>query len=215
MRPLICMVTTRQQSSVENDAALVARIGAAVRAGVHLVQIREPEFESRALTRLVEDALLAVRGTSARVIVNDRVDVALATGAHGVHLRGDSVAAPRVRAIAPVPFLIGRSVHSPEEAERVAREGGLDYLIFGTVFSSSSKPGAHTTGLAPLAAACAGIPVPVLAIGGMTPERLGVVAESGAAGFAAINFFADCSLDALPSIVERSARAFDRPRGVP
>lgn len=203
------MVTARHQSSAERDRALVDRIRAAARAGVHLVQIRQPDFEGRPLMRLVENALLAVRGTRARVLVNDRVDVALAAGAHGVHLRGDSVPAPRVRAVAPPAFVIGRSVHSPEEAERVAREGGLDYLICGTVFATSSKPGTQTTGPAPLAAACARVPLPVVAIGGMTPAHLGVVAQSGAAGFAAINLFADCELDALPSVVDRAARAFN------
>jgi thiamine-phosphate diphosphorylase len=209
MMPVICMVTARAPSTPQSDRALVERIGAAARAGVHLVQIREPDFGGCDLRRLVDAAVLAVKGTRARVLVNDRLDVALAAGAHGVHLRSDSVAAPRIRAVAPSAFLIGRSVHSPEEAERVARDGGLDYLIFGTVFSTSSKPGVDATGAGPLAAACAAVPLPVLAIGGMVPERLGTVAESGAAGLAAISLFAEGPPDAFETAVRRIEHAFE------
>jgi thiamine-phosphate pyrophosphorylase len=215
MRPVICMVTARETSTSAGSRALVDRIRAAAHAGVHLVQVRQPDLEGLALTRLVEDAVLAVRGTKTRVIVNDRVDVALSAGAHGVHLRGDSVRAPLVRTICPRAFMIGRSVHSPEEADRVAREGGLDYLVFGTVFSTSSKPGRPPAGPALLADTCSAVALPVLAIGGITPDRLSVVAESGAAGFAAINLFAECALNALPSVVDRAAHAFDTPMGVP
>ena len=214
MSPVICMVTARHRSSPESDRALVDRIDAAARAGVHLVQIRQPDFEGGVLTQLATAAVLAVRGTRARVLVNDRLDVALAAGAHGVHLRGDSMPAARVRAIAPPAFIIGRSVHSPEEAEEAARGGGLDYLIFGTVFSTPSKPGVLSAGAGPLAAVCASVSLPVLAIGGMVPERLGAVAESGAAGFAAIGLFAECELDALSSVVSRAADGFGMGSGV-
>lgn len=209
MPPVICMVTARQRPSRDTDRALVKRVRIAAQSGVHLVQVRQPDYEAGALTRLVEDAVDAVRGTRARVLVNDRVDVALAAGAHGVHLRGDSVPAPRVRAFAPAGFIIGRAVHSAEEARRVAREGGLDYLIFGTVFSTPSKPDERGTGVAPLAAACADIPLPVLAIGGMTADRLGDVARAGATGFAAISLFADCDPSSLASLVDQAAHAFD------
>jgi thiamine-phosphate pyrophosphorylase len=204
------MVTAPQPSTPEGDRALGERIGAAARAGVHLVQIRQRDWEGGALARLVTAAVLAVRGTRARVLVNDRLDVALAAGAHGVHLRGDSIAAPRVRRVTPPGFIVGRSVHSPEEAEEAAHGGGLDYLIFGTVFSTSSKPDARCAGVGPLGAGCARVALPVLAIGGMVPERLGLVAESGAAGFAAIGLFADCALDALPSLITRVTDAFGR-----
>src|SRR5215510_12707756 len=122
------------------EDALVASVEAAARAGIDLVQVRERDLDGGALVRLVARCLDASRHTHTRVLVNDRVDVAMAAGAHGVHLRGDSVPAPRVRAIVPPGFLIGRSIHSREEAARVSVEGGLDYLMFGTVFSTTSKP---------------------------------------------------------------------------
>ena len=208
------MVTARQRSSPDADRSLVQRVRMAARSGVHLVQIRQPDYEACALARLVEQAADAVRGTRARVLVNDRLDIALSGGAHGVHLRGDSIPASRVRAFAPAGFIVGRSVHSPEEARQVAHEGGLDYLIFGTVFSTPSKPDQRGAGVGPLAEACVAIPLPVLAVGGMSEDRLGVVASSGAAGFAAINLFADCDPASLVSIVDRAARAFDTSRDV-
>jgi thiamine-phosphate diphosphorylase len=206
------MVTAPQPSTPDSDRALVDRIGAAARAGVHLVQIRQRDWDGGALAQLVTAAVLAVRGTRARVLVNDRLDVALAAGAHGVHLRGDSISAPRVRRVTPAGFIVGRSVHSPEEAEEVARGGGLDYLIFGTVFSTSSKPDARCAGIGPLSVGSARVTLPVLAIGGMAPERLAVIADSGAAGFAAIGLFADCALEALPSLVGRASDAFGNRR---
>ena len=215
MRPVICLITARCAPSAAATRELVDRIGAAARAGVHLVQIRQPDFEGRTLARLVEDAMRAVRGTRARVVVNDRVDVAQAAGAHGVHLRGCSMPAARVRAIVQPGFLVGRSVHSCDEAAGVVGAGGLDYVIFGTVFATGSKPGAAAVGTPALAAVCAAVPVPVLAVGGMAPERLGEVAAAGAAGFAAIGLFTDCALDAVHTLVEQAVRAFDTPAGVP
>ena len=209
------MVTARQQPAPDSDRVLVDRIGAAARAGVTWCKSGSRDFEGGVLTQLVTAAVLAVRGTRARVLVNDRLDVALAAGAHGVHLRGDSVPARRVRVIAPAGFHHRALRAFGERGGAGGRDGGLDYLIFGTVFSTSSKPGEPGSGPASLAAACAAVPVPVLAIGGMTPDRLGVVASSGAAGFAAIDLFADCDVDSFTSIVGRCTRAFDTSNDVP
>ena len=211
MRPVICMITGSIPADAAAIRALVDRIRGAARAGVHLVQVRQRGFEARALTALVEAALEAVRGTPARVVVNERLDVALAAGAHGVHLRGDSVPGVRVRRVAPPPFLIGRSVHSAAEARRAASGGGLDYLVCGTVFPTQSKPGAAGAGAAALAETCAAVPLPVLAVGGITADRLGDVARAGAAGFAAIGLFGGAGIDALGLAVATAVRAFDTP----
>jgi len=164
-------------------------VAAAARDGVHLVQIRERDLDGGPLTRLVSACVAAVGGTRTRILVNDRLDVALAAGAHGVHLRADSFGASRVRDVAPARFLVGRSVHSGEAAIAAAREGGLDYLIFGTVFETASKPGRAAAGLAGLAAVSRATTLPVLAIGGVTPERIADVMASGASGVAAISMF--------------------------
>jgi thiazole tautomerase (transcriptional regulator TenI) len=214
MRPVICMVTAPIPAASGEDG-LVRRIGAAARAGTQLIQIRQPQLDALALTRLVQRAIQAIAGAAARILVNDRVDVALAAGAHGVHLRGNSMAAARVRTIAPPGFVIGRSVHSVEEALEAERGGGLDYLLFGTVFTSTSKPGSAPAGLEVLARACGAVALPVLAIGGVTSSAMVPVARAGAAGFAAIGLFANVSIDAMLPTIERASSTFDTPGTVP
>ena len=214
MRPVVCMITA-QLSAAAGEGGLVQRIGAAARAGTHIIHIRQPQLEGLALTRLVQRALGAIDGAAARILVNDRLDVALAAGAHGVHLRGNSMAAARVRTIAPPGFVIGRSVHSVDEALEAERDGGLDYLLFGTVFASTSKPGAAPAGLEGLARACGAVALPVLAIGGMTASTVAPVARAGAAGFAAIGLFANVAIDAMLPAIERARSTFDTPGSVP
>ena len=215
MGPVICVITPPRPAGAASMRELLDRIGAAARAGVHLVQIRQPDWNGGALAALTEHSVVAVRGTRARVLVNDRLDAALAAGAHGGHLPGGSMPASRVRAAAPPGFLIGRSVHAAGEAVAAARDGGVDYLILGTVFATASKPDAATAGTSGLTGVCAAVPVPVLAVGGITLERLGGVAAAGAAGFAAVRLFAEGRVDELQTIVERAVLAFDTSAGVP
>jgi thiamine-phosphate diphosphorylase len=130
--------------------------------------------------------LSALGGTATRVVVNDRLDVALASGAAGVHLREVSVPVSRVRVVAPAGFLVGRSVHRPEDAA----SWDADYVVFGTVFPSRSKAADEAiAGLDGLQRALTGSRVPVLAIGGIGRAELGAVAKAGAAGVAAIDLF--------------------------
>ena len=175
------------------EARLLDAVSAAASAGVDLIQIREHDLDGGRLLRLVRDAVSRVAGTPARVIVNDRVDIAMAAGAAGVHLRGDSMPAARVRTIAP-SLTIGRSVHTEEEASAAASQGGCDYLLAGTLFPTPSKPEAHVLlGLQGLRRMCAAVPVPVLAVGGITRDRAAEVARTGAAGVAGIRLFSDPS----------------------
>ena len=190
MRPIVCMITDRRRVT-GGDEGLVQRVASAAAEGVDLVQVRERDMEARDLGRLVSRCLEAVRGTRTRILVNDRLDVALTTGAHGVHLRGDSIAASRARALAPIGFLIGRSVHSMSEAVSVCADGGLDYLLFGTVFATGSKPGRTPAGVTALTAVSSAVTVPVLAVGGVTRDTLPQLAGTACAGFAAIGWFAD------------------------
>jgi thiamine-phosphate pyrophosphorylase len=158
---------------------------------VQLVQVRERDLDGRPLLGLVRACLDAVAGTGTRVLVNDRIDVALAAGAHGVHLRSDSVSAVAARRLVHPPFLLGRSVHSVETAVAACAGGGLDYLLFGTVFASASKPGRAAAGLDALRRVAAAAAVPVLAIGGMTRARIPEVCRAGASGAAGISLFAE------------------------
>jgi len=209
MRPVICMITDGRLAAGTDMGYLVAAVHAAAAAGVHLIQIREQGLESRELLAVTRQCVEAVRGSRARVLVNDHLDVALAAGAHGVHLRSDSFAAARTRSMAPRGFLIGRSVHSVEEAERAAADNAIDYLTFGTVFTSASKPGRQPAGVAALAAVVRATIVPVLAVGGVTADNASQAGQAGAAGIAAIGLFAIPA--AMVTTVERVTRAFDTP----
>jgi thiamine-phosphate pyrophosphorylase len=204
------MITDRRRLGADGESALIRRIALASRAGVHLVQIRERDLPDAGLLRLTARAVDAARSTRTRIIVNDRADVALAAGAHGVHLRGDSVPARRVRAVAPVGFLVGRSVHTLEEADRAAGEGGLDYLLFGTVFETFSKPGQAPAGVAALRAVVSTArTLPVLAVGGVGPRTARLLPASGCAGFAAIGLFADGPEERLPADVAAAVSAWE------
>jgi thiamine-phosphate diphosphorylase len=194
----ICVVTDRRRADVLAQAARAAD------AGVDLIQIRERDLDAGPLAELVSQVVERTRGSSTRVVVNDRLDVALACGADGVHLRGDSVSAADARRLAPPPFLIGRSVHSATEAASIT---GADYLIAGTVFATSSKPGAACLGADGLRTVVGATADPVLAIGGVTVDRFDDIARTGAAGFAAIGLFAS---GAMREIVAAARAAFDK-----
>ena len=160
----------------------------AVDAGIDVIQIRERDLEAAALSELVTAIVVLSRGTRTRVVVNDRLDVALACGAAGVHLPADSLRPAPVRTLAPSGFLIGRSVHGAQEAMEAGREA--DYIIAGTVWPTESKAvDAPLLGLSGLTAIVRVSAVPVLAIGGVTTERADMVKATGAAGIAAIGLF--------------------------
>jgi thiamine-phosphate pyrophosphorylase len=181
---MLCLITDRRRRSP------IAQASEAAAAGIDLIQVRERDLEAAELSALVKGVIAATRGSETRVVVNDRVDVAIACGAAGVHLRGDSMPAARVRTMAAAGFLIGCSVRSPEEALRAAPD--VDYLIAGTVFPTASKPGMQTwLGLPGVAAIASAVQVPVLAVGGVSTARAGEIAAAGAAGVAAIGLFAD------------------------
>lgn len=218
-RPVVCIVTDRRRLVGEElpfeaqRDALVAMAEAARAAGVSLIQIRERDLEAAQLAALTAAVVGATRGSATRVVVNDRLDVALASGADGVHLRGDSIAAERVRALAPAPFLIGRSVHGTAEAR--AQAGLVDYLIAGTVFPTPSKAGAprllSPSGLREIADT---VDVPVLAIGGVTIDRIPEVAAAGAAGIAAIGLFAS-GPPRISEVMQAVRTRFDTVRTAP
>jgi thiamine-phosphate pyrophosphorylase len=210
------MVTDRRRhaSSAALDderacALVVAAAAAAVRAGVDLVQVRERGLADLPLLALAVSVRDAIAATGARMLVNDRIDIALAARAGGVHLPGRAVSGAAVRAIVPDGFLIGRSVHSAGEAIAAARDGGCDYLVFGSVFESAGKPAGHpVAGLEALAGACASVPLPVLAIGGITTARVPDVVRAGAAGIAAIGLFATGGVEELRDTIGRIRLAF-------
>jgi thiamine-phosphate pyrophosphorylase len=199
----ICLVTDRRQSDV------LEQTRRAVDAGVDVIQVRERDLEAAPLAELVSSVLGIARSSSTRVTVNDRLDVAMACGADGVHLRADSMTPADARRLAPARFLVGRSVHNPTEARAA---GGADYLIAGTVFPTSSKPGVSCLGVEGLRAIVHASTAPVLAIGGVTRDRLPAIAATGAAGVASIGLFAHGS---LVEIVKAARAVFDTAKARP
>lgn len=198
---MLCYVTERRSLRVEigqkRETALVQRIEEAARAGVDWIQIREKDLPARDLADLTRAAIRVSQSGSARgaarILVNDRFDVAWAAGAAGMHA-GETALPIRVlvearHAARLTDFLIGASCHSKEGALSAA-EAGADYLFFGPVFATPSKAGfGAPQGPAKLAQVCGAVSIPVIAIGGITLENARVCRESGAAGIAAIRLF--------------------------
>lgn len=201
----ICLVTDRRRQDP------VTQTKRAIDAGIDLVQIRERDLGAARLAALVGTLVALTRGTATRVVVNDRLDVALACGADGVHLRSDSITPAAARRLAPPGFLVGRSVHRVDEAREAA---GADYLIAGTVFRSASKfETDRLLGIDGLGEMVRATRTPVLAIGGVALDRLDEIAASGAAGVAAIGLFA--SDGPFQEIVDSMRMRFDRVKTAP
>jgi len=173
---------------------VLERIRAAAAAGVDWVQIREKDLSGRELLGLAREAVASIGVT--RVIVNDRLDVALAARAAGVHLGRESLSARDVvgwcrGGNAPAEFVVGVSCHSLEEA-REAERAGASYIFFGPVFDTPSKRGmGEPQGVARLGDICRSVTIPVVAIGGVSEENAGECTRAGAAGIAAIRMFQD------------------------
>jgi thiamine-phosphate diphosphorylase len=158
----------------------------AVERGATVVQLRDPEAGGRALLR---EACRLVAESPAPLVVSGRVDVAIAAGAAGAHLPAHDLPVAAARHLLGPRALLGRSVHSPQAAVAAESEGA-DYVVFGAVFATASHRGRPAAGLEALRQVAAAVRIPVLAIGGLDPERATVCREAGAAGFAAIGYFA-------------------------
>ena len=202
--PILCYVTDRKSLPPTTGArpdplgALLERVEQAVRAGVDWIQLREKDFEGRALFDLTARALAisaAARGAEkrTRILVNERLDVAWAAGAAGVHLGEDSLPVADVvrwkNQAGRGDFLVGASCHSLERAVEAAA-AGAGYILFGPVFATPSKAAfGPPQGLQKLGEVCRAVSIPVLAIGGITQENAAACIEAGAAGIAAIRLF--------------------------
>jgi len=167
----------------------------AIAGGVDWIQIREKDLAGGALVELARFAVAEAGSASAQVLINDRLDVALAAGAAGVHLGEQSLPLSRVvewrRSSRRTEFRIGVSCHSLECAREAAR-GGANYLFFGPVYATPSKAAfGLPQGIERLREVCSAIQIPVLAIGGVNAGNARACFEAGAAGIAAIRLFQD------------------------
>jgi thiamine-phosphate diphosphorylase len=176
-------VITDGQRQAEDLQAIVAR---AVRGGADVIQLRYKSAPALDLFRLGQAIQPLIEQSGARLFINDRVDVALALGASGVHLAGKSLPIDAVRPLlSREHYLIGCSVHSVEEARR-AEALGVDYVTYGHIFATSSKPGLPPRGVAALQEVVNAVNIPVLAIGGITVQNIDEVLATGVAGIAVI-----------------------------
>jgi thiamine-phosphate pyrophosphorylase len=233
---LLYYITDRRQfpgSAKEQSAALLAKISEAAGCGVDFIQLREKDLSARNLLQLASDALAAIRSAQhpetrnqkleTRLLINSRLDVALAAGADGVHLRSDDISASEARAIyagtshrppATDYFFIAVSCHTPEEVRRAGSEGA-DMVVFAPVFE---KAGHRGVGLDQLRAACSQtavvrgpetsstLHIPVLALGGVAFENASACVEAGAAGIAAIRLFQDNNVEDVVAQLRSAAK---------
>lgn len=163
-----------------------AVVEAALQAGAPVIQLREKVRTVRETLPLARRIRMATHAAGALFFVNDRLDLALAVGADGIHLGPDDLPVPAARRVVPDDFLLGYSTDRPEEARR-AEADGADYIGCGTVWATGSKEDTgRTIGLERLAEVAAAVSVPVVGIGGITVQRAGSVARAGAAGCAVI-----------------------------
>jgi len=179
-------------------------IDALGRSRVPAVQLREKSLADRAVWSLARECRRRLP-TTCVLLVNGRADLAHSAGADGVHLPAAEIAGSAVRDWLGPGFLVGRSTHGRAEVEAAASDG-VDYVTFGPVFETPGKRSfGPPLGLASLGEACR-VGLPVLAIGGVTIDRLSDVASRGAAGAAGIRLFQD--VPALPALVAEARELF-------
>lgn len=201
--PVLCYITDRNQFSGHESARrarLLEKIHEAAGAGVDFIQLREKDLSGRQLEELARTVLKMISsGSGTRLLINSRIDVALAVGAHGVHLPSDDVPPSTVRELwskrhtansrSETRTWITVSCHSDADVQ-AAESQGADFALFAPVFEKRAAPQVAATGLAGLHRAC-GHRIPVLALGGVTLENARDCFDAGAAGIAGIRLFQD------------------------
>lgn len=232
--PILYYITDRTAFAPDEPTRrqrLLDKIAEAARAGVDYIQLREKDLSTRDLESLAQEAVHIIRNArklvpspqplAAALLINSRTDVALASGADGVHLRSEDVSAEAVRKIwtecgahppqaaveraararSQQPPLIGVSCHTPKEVVNAAKQGAT-FAVFGPVFEKKDAPSTHPTGLDQLREACRA-KIPVLALGGITLQNARSCLEAGAAGIAAVRLFQE---NDIAEIVKRLRR---------
>ena len=177
-------ITNREHYGNLDD--LVYNIRLPLVEGIEKIQLRERDLSARELLNLVKQVLALPNPHGTKILVNDRTDIAIAAGAHGVHLRSHAIEPRRTLSIAPKGFLAGVSCHTPDEVRQAADEGA-SFAVLAPIFPTPGK--GLPIGLAPLAEAARAVSIPVLALGGINESRIQSCLDAGAAGIAAISLF--------------------------
>ena len=180
--PCLALITDR--TLCRDQADLEQRVAAAVKGGVGVVQLREKDLPAAELLQMAR-RLRAVTAGKALLIVNDRLDVALASGADGVHLPETGLPVPEARQLSQGRLLVGRSAHGVA-ASLESQAQGVDLLQVGTVFDTPSKAGKTLEGLALLEEVARQVTVPFVGVGGITFHNVAQVMQAGASGVAVV-----------------------------
>lgn len=175
------MVTDR---TLAGSVSLVSQVAEAVEGGVDMVQLREKDLAGGRLLRLAQSLKEAIQD-KALLIVNERIDITQMTGASGVQLGEDGVPVDSARSLLGSGYLVGRSVHTAAGAG-LAQSQGADFLVAGTMYATRSHPGSAPAGPSLVATMSETCTLPIIGIGGITPENLGPVIQAGASGVAVI-----------------------------
>ena len=188
-RPLIYLITdgTLTSENLEKKSAqLLGLINSAIHARIPLIQLREKKLPTRAIFELAKQIADMAKGRETKIVINDRVDVALAAGSDGVHLTSRSIPSDVVRRYVPKNFLVGISAHSFDELES-ANKGKADFAVLAPIFGSPGKGAPIGLDVLRQAVTQTG-PFPILGLGGINETNYHSVIDTGAAGFAAIRF---------------------------
>jgi thiamine-phosphate pyrophosphorylase len=210
---LLYYITDRSQFVGDEPARrsrLLTVVAQAARCGVDYIQLREKDLSTHELETLARAAIHRLRTENQKpktvFLINSRTDIALASGARGVHLPSNDISPSAVRQIwtqcgSTAPRVtVGASCHTAAQVARAAREGA-DFAVFGPVFEKK-KALTLPTGLDALREACQE-KIPVLALGGVTLENAGACVQAGAAGIAAIRLFQDSEMDRTIATLRR------------
>lgn len=198
-KPILYLITRGATAEATTSKSkefqeILVQVASAVAAGIQLIQLREKRLTARVLFELTVRAAEITRGSSTRLLVNDRADIAAGAGADGVHLTTRSLEPRILRETFGDDFLIGASTHSAAEAT-TARDEGADFVVFGPIFQTQSKaeygPPLGLDRLANVTSKLA--PFPVLALGGISRDNAQECLRAGASGVAGISLFSDPS----------------------
>ncbi|AZV60783.1 thiamine phosphate synthase [Peribacillus frigoritolerans] len=176
-------LVTEESIAIEELTRIIAE---SVSGGVSIVQLREKNNFSLSFYKKASALKQLLNGLSIPLVINDRVDIALAVGADGIHIGQDDLPLPVVKKMVPEDMIVGVSVSTLEEALEAERNGA-DYIGVGSVFPTKTKKDATLMALEDLGEICRGVSIPAVAIGGITADNMSALSNSGLSGTAVVS----------------------------